>query len=233
MPLTLSKRLAAIAAAVPEGSRVIDVGTDHGYIPVWLAEKGRSPRMLASDIAAAPLEGARRTAALHGCTDKIEFRLCDGLSGCTADEVDAIIIAGMGGETIAKILTAAPWAAQKLLALQPQSKIYELRMWLNENGYTVRDAALVTDEGRIYVVWQVRAGGREELTYGQCLADKSLFSKRDPLLEPWLAMHLKKSLHKLGGLKKAAAVPQEEREFWQRACDELSEMRKETEKWQK
>ena len=102
----LQPRLRAIADLVPAGSRLLDVGTDHGYIPVALRLAGRIPSAIASDIGAEPLDHARRTAARYEA-DRIDFRLCDGLAAVAPEETDTIVIAGMGGDTIAAILAAA------------------------------------------------------------------------------------------------------------------------------
>lgn len=92
------------------GGRLADIGTDHGYLPVWLLQEGRIPSAIASDVGAEPLEHARRTAEEYE-TQGLDFRLCDGLSGIEPEETDTVVIAGMGGETIRDILRAAPWAA--------------------------------------------------------------------------------------------------------------------------
>lgn len=93
----MNKRLTAIASYIKDGRGVIDVGTDHGYLPVYLAKSGYKGRILASDINAAPLSTALRTAERAEIKDKVELLLCDGLEKCPSDAVDSIVIAGMGG----------------------------------------------------------------------------------------------------------------------------------------
>ena len=162
----LSRRLAAIAALVPRGSVCIDVGTDHGYVPAWLIQNGVCPRALASDINAGPLDSARRTARAAGTAGKTEFLLCSGLDACPENGADAIVIAGMGGETIAAILEAAPWTRNGAkLILQPQSRPELLRRWLTENGYVITQELLVED-GRIYQLLTAR-GGASTAEYSQ------------------------------------------------------------------
>ena len=102
--LQLQPRLQCIASLVPQGARLADVGTDHGYLPVWLLQHGRIESAIASDINALPLDHARATAREYGVTERMDFRLCPGLAKIKAEECDAIAIAGMGGETIAQIL---------------------------------------------------------------------------------------------------------------------------------
>ena len=119
----LTPRLRSVAELVPRGARFADVGTDHAYLPVWLLQQGRITGAVASDLRPGPLERARGTAEKYGLTGRMDFRLCDGLSGIQPDEVNTIAMAGMGGETIAAILAAAPWTWERecLLLLQPMS----------------------------------------------------------------------------------------------------------------
>lgn len=227
MSIVLSRRLACIAGRIVPGSRVIDVGTDHGYIPAWLAENGISPGIIASDIRVEPLKRAENTAKHAGVYDSIRFRLCAGLEGCEPDSVDTIIIAGMGGETIAGILEAAPWAREKQLLLQPQSKIPELRTWLYGAGYAIRDAELVSDAGRIYLVWSVTGG----YMAAPGVIDHQLVEKRDPLLPAWLDSEIKKKLKICRGLESSAAVRAEELGVCRQELNELLKLREETEAW--
>ena len=101
--LQLQPRLQLLADMVPFNSRLADVGTDHGYLPVWLLQQGRIPFAIASDINPDPLEHARQSAQEYG-VDGIDFRLCGGLDGIKPEEVDTIVIAGMGSNTIVGIL---------------------------------------------------------------------------------------------------------------------------------
>lgn len=129
--MELSPRLQAIARQVPQGARLADVGTDHGYLPVWLLLNGRIGYAIAADLRKGPLDRAKGTAQRFEQTDGISFRLCDGLTGIHEEEVDAVAIAGMGGETIAAILEAASWTKKgKLLLLQPMTGAPKLRRWL-------------------------------------------------------------------------------------------------------
>ncbi len=127
----LSPRLYAIARAAESGRHIVDVGTDHGYIPVWLALRGQTERITATDIRPGPLERAMRSAEAHGVESRIRFVLCDGLSYDGASAADSVIIAGMGGETIISILAGAPWTKSGTrLILQPQTRQDELCVWL-------------------------------------------------------------------------------------------------------
>lgn len=152
--ITLDKRLSAVAALVRPGSRLADIGTDHAYLPVHLVQAGVCPSAIASDIGAGPLEAARRTVTENGLTSEIALRLGDGLATVTADEVEDIAIAGMGGETIAAILEAVPWVkdARLRLILQPMTRAEDLRRWLLTNGFSVIEEHLIIDGRHLYPV---------------------------------------------------------------------------------
>ena len=145
--LELTPRLQAVADFVPEGARLADIGTDHAYLPVSLLLKGHIPSAVAADVKKGPLDHARQTAQEYGCTEKITFRLCDGLKDVKSYETDAIAIAGMGGETIIDILSAVKWVKEKELPviLQPMSRQPELRRWLWQNGYEIQEETLVQE----------------------------------------------------------------------------------------
>ena len=150
----LDKRLSAVAALVRPGSRVADIGTDHAYLPVHLVEAGICPSAIASDIGAGPLEAARRTVEAAGLTAQISCRLGNGLATVAPDEVEDIAIAGMGGETIAAILGAAPWVkeARLRLILQPMTHAEDLRRWLLQIGFSVLEEHLIRDGRHLYPV---------------------------------------------------------------------------------
>ena len=200
--LALQPRLRAIADLVPDGARLVDVGTDHGFVPVELLLSGRISSAIASDIGAAPLDHARRTAEQYDITEGIEFRLCNGLNGIAADDVNCIVIAGMGGDNIVSILEAAPWTKKDVfLLLQPMSKAEVLRRWLNESGYEVVSERLVADKGVIYPILSVRGGAmppaNDEQFWGGFLLND------DPLLNRYLDEHILRLHRAAAGLEKA------------------------------
>lgn len=201
--LALQPRLHMLARLVPEGCRLTDVGTDHGYLPVALLQQGRIAAAIASDIGAEPLEHARRTAMQYG-VDGMDFRLCAGLSGVAPEETDVIVIAGMGGETIISILQDAPWTAdgQHRLLLQPMTKAAALRHWLVDNGYTFTDEHLVEDKGRIYPILCVKGGVFRPLTEAEALCGVLLAD--DPLYAAYLTEHITKLRRSAEGLRRSS-----------------------------
>ena len=158
----LPPRLMKIAGYIDSGAAVADVGTDHGLLPAYLAQNGSARSVTATDISAGSLRSALRAAEKYGVADKITFFVADGLAGVSDDEIDTIVAAGVGGETIIHILESAPWTRKPgtKLILQPQTKIDKLCLWLRENGYAVRDVALTRDKGRTYSI--VLAEGRTQ-----------------------------------------------------------------------
>ena len=201
--LALQPRLHLLARLVPEGCRLTDVGTDHGYLPVALLQQGRIAAAIASDIGAEPLEHARRTAMQYG-VDGMDFRLCAGLSGVAPEETDVIVIAGMGGETIISILQDAPWTAdgRHRLLLQPMTKAAALRHWLADNGYTFTDEHLVEDKGRIYPILCVKGGVFRPLTEAEALCGVLLAD--DPLYAAYLTEHITKLRRSAEGLRRSS-----------------------------
>lgn len=172
--MELTPRLRAIANQIPQGARLADVGTDHGHLPVWLLLNGQIDRAIAADLRAGPLNRARETAQQYGQMERVSFRLCDGLADVEPDEVDTVVIAGMGGETIAAILQAAPWTRKdKLLLLQPMTGAPKLREWLQTNGYAILDEKISREGKKLYSIWTVRGGAMPPMTPAELWAGKN------------------------------------------------------------
>ncbi len=186
----MNERIQAIADLIPDGKGFIDVGTDHGYLPVALAERGYPGTILASDIGEEPLDAARRTAAQAGCTDRIRFLLCDGLALCPPDAVDTIVIAGLGGDTIVKILDEAEWCMDQryTLILQPMTKAEVVRYWLVYNEFEIRCEELVDDAGTLYQILVAVFGGETKLTDAELFAGKAALAKDRELYGRQLAL---------------------------------------------
>ena len=187
--ITLSPRLDAIAALVPNGARIADVGTDHALLPVKLLLSGRCSSAVATELRPGPLSRAKSNAEKYG-VEKIRFILCDGLEEIRPGEVDTVIIAGMGGENIAGILERAPWTNDGVtLLLQPMSRPEELRRFLCSAGFEITSERLVMDSGRIYSVICARGGEPASYTEAELytgryeqISGEALFL---PLLSGW------------------------------------------------
>ena len=152
--MKLSKRLQAIADFIEDGAAVADIGTDHGFIPVYLALKGTAGNIIASDISASSLAAARRSAADKDVTEAITFIVTPGLDGIDLTQIDTIVIAGVGGETILRIIENSLLTSDNgiKLILQPQSKIDILLRFLYDSGYEIRQTKTVHDKGKNYTV---------------------------------------------------------------------------------
>ncbi|MBR5540233.1 MAG: SAM-dependent methyltransferase [Clostridia bacterium] len=150
----LDARLTRVAAFVRHSSRLADIGTDHAHLPVQLVKNGVCTYAIASDVKKGPVAAATRTVSEAELSDKIDIRLGDGLETVSPDEVDDIVIAGMGGETIAKILRCAPWVQNERfrLILQPMTRAEKLRRYLWENGFDILTEAVVQDGRHWYTV---------------------------------------------------------------------------------
>lgn len=199
--LELTPRLRLLAEWVPEGARLADIGTDHGYLPVWLSLRGRVSSAIASDLRKGPLEHARETGRLYGA-EGIDYRLGNGLEGIAPEEVDVIVIAGMGGENIASILEAAPWTADgaHTLLLAPHTKSEVLRRFLMDHGCAIRREALVEDRGTLYPVMEVTAGTME-LSLGQQWGGAQLL--RDPLGDRYIIERMIRLFGAVAGLNRS------------------------------
>ncbi|MFJ2447209.1 tRNA (adenine-N(1))-methyltransferase [Pseudomonas sp. S04] len=137
---TLSMRLERVAAHVPAGARLADIGSDHGYLPVALMRRGAITAAVAGELAATPFHSAQRTVRDNGLQSRISVRLANGLAALeAADEISALTICGMGGETIRDILERGKTrlSGQERLILQPNGGEQPLRQWLMDNGYSI------------------------------------------------------------------------------------------------
>lgn len=152
----ISKRLNAVADYVTEGKRVVDVGTDHAYIPIFLLQEGRCKAALAADIGRGPLERARENIAENGLSDRIETVLSDGLKKIDTD-FECLILAGMGGKLIREILSEDPkkTASFEEMILEPQSDLETLRLYLRQNGYWIDRENMVLEDGKYYPILHV------------------------------------------------------------------------------
>jgi tRNA (adenine22-N1)-methyltransferase len=152
--LELTERLLAAASFVRDGAYFIDVGTDHAYLPIYLAEKGRISSATASDINEGPCESARAHIAENGFSDMIEVRRANGLAGHSARGKTDIVIAGMGGALICEILEKADFIKDKnvRLILQPMRNVRDLRAYLLCEGFHIVDEALAREGERIYEI---------------------------------------------------------------------------------
>lgn len=158
---TLNQRLAMCAGMVHPGAKLADIGTDHAYLPIWMAKSGLVSHAVAADLRENPLESARQNIIKYHVQNIVEARLSDGLRNICPGEADDIVIAGMGGEMIEQILAAAPWlrSSRKSLVLQPMTSAESLRRFLANEGYVLNTERAVRADGRVYSVMRAQFTG--------------------------------------------------------------------------
>ncbi len=189
MRIKLSNRLQAVARQIPAGLRVADVGTDHGYLPVYLVVNDIAPKVIASDRGKRPLDSARQLISLLSLENQIDVRLGDGLSVLQPDEAEVICLAGMGGVAIKEIISAGLPLAQaaKRLVLQPQRNVPAVRRFLVANGFKIVAEDLAEDDGFYYEIIAVEPG-LMELTEQEADFGPLLLRDGHPLFKEFLIL---------------------------------------------
>lgn len=161
--ITLDSRLSLCASFVRQDSKLADIGTDHAYLPVWLCQNGVCKSAVAADINPEPLSRGQLTIAQAGLEDKVKTRLSDGLKSISADEADDIVIAGMGGELIAKIILDCEYSRDKSkrFILQPMTKSELLIERLCQNGFEILSQDCCVASNKCYTVLLVQYSGEK------------------------------------------------------------------------
>lgn len=234
-PFSLSPRLQAAADLVPPGSRLVDVGTDHGRLPVWLIRHGVVRSAVASDLRPGPLGRAKDWAQRWGVSGQISFRLCDGLSAVDPAEAETVVIAGMGGETIADILHAARWASEgeHLYILQAMSGMDGLRRYLSAGGFAILREVLVEEGETLYVILLAKPGEMKPLTEGEIWVGRQTEDMASPLRRRYLEQELQKLRRAVAGLERSQRPEDREKKNWYTlAAWEVQQMKKEWDQWQ-
>lgn len=210
---TLSRRLERVAAHVPVGARLADIGSDHAYLPVALMRRGLLTAAVAGEVAATPFHAAQRSVRENGLEGSITVRLASGLRAIEpTDGISVISMCGMGGETIRDILDAdqARLSGDELLVLQPNGGGQPLRSWLMEHGYRIVAEEVLRENRFDYEIVVAERGepvvySAEELYFGPCL----MRERSEAFLGKWRRL-LKLKQKTLEGLGKATkGVPQD------------------------
>lgn len=197
--MELSKRLQAVVNLMPPMDTVCDVGCDHGYVAITFLQRGIVGHVIAMDVNAGPLEQAKKNAALFGVTDKLDFRLSDGLAKVKPGEADAFLCAGMGGRLMVRIMTEGRDAISRMkgAVLQPQSELALVRRYIYEMGWHIVKEDMVFEEdsdtpakGIYYPMMYIEPGeapmpDEASLTFGPLL-----LSEKHPVLRKFLEFSL-------------------------------------------
>ena len=203
--MELDDRLQALADFVEPGSRVADVGTDHGYLAIELIKSGKADFVIASDKNSGPLEAEGRSLRVEELTEKVTLRLGDGVQVLQPGEVDTVCIAGMGGVLMTEILEAKPEVVKELkhLILQPMNGAEELRRWLYRNSWHIVDESLAVDDGRIYEIIKAEQGRKKYPAPVELLIGPKLWEKKPPLLRHHIEQLLFQQKRVASGMEKS------------------------------
>ena len=186
--MELSKRLQAVADLLGEGLKVADVGTDHGYIPIYLVETGKCPAAFAMDINKGPILRAKEHIEAHGLQDKITVRQSDGVKALVVGECESVNIAGMGGALAIKIMEEGKEIFKSLqeFVLQPQSELDKVRIYLHENAYCIVKEDMVYEDGKYYPMMKLVNGPVEPYSQVELRYGKKLLEAKHPVLKQFL-----------------------------------------------
>ncbi|MDD6207030.1 MAG: class I SAM-dependent methyltransferase [Clostridiales bacterium] len=192
--LKLSKRMQMIADLVPKNSRIADIGCDHAYLSIYLMQKKIAKSVIAMDVNQGPLKIAKEHIKEAGLETNIQIRLSDGTNELKEGEADTLLIAGMGGRLIVKILDESFCRLKiKSLVLQPQSEISMVRRFLAQQGYEIRKESMVREDGKYYTaLFSVKS---EDYRFYPVYEryGKSLLESRNPVLKEYLLSQEKKN----------------------------------------
>ena len=211
MKLPISERLLACCNFVCKGDRVADIGCDHGYLGIHLLTNCIASHMIESDVAPGPLESARRNAAKYGVESAMTFCLSDGVKDIPRD-FDTLVCAGMGGDTMIHILSAAPWLRDRRyrMVLQCQSKTPMLRQFLDENGWRITEEAVLKEGKFLYTVMEVYyEPEHSRLEPGECYFPGALLenpSDKVPAYFAWVKKGLEITLAHQADAEKQVAL---------------------------
>ncbi len=186
----LSERLLAAAGMVTKGNIVADVGCDHAYTSIYLCQAGIAPKVIAMDVNKGPLVGAKANVEEAGLSEQIDIRLSDGLKKLLPGEADTVLLCGMGGLLMIKILSDYPEATASLkeLILQPQSEVGEVRMFLHKQGYEITEEHMLKEDGKFYVMMRAVKSEVPQAYETECdyVYGKLLLEEKNPVLLEYL-----------------------------------------------
>ncbi|MBR2008848.1 MAG: SAM-dependent methyltransferase [Peptococcaceae bacterium] len=204
--IKLSQRLQAIADLVPAGAKVADIGTDHGFLPCYLAQSGKAELVIACDVNAQPLALAQKNITDYNVGDKVSTRLGNGLAVLKPGEVDTVTIAGMGGSLMIDILDASPMVVDRLkrIVLQPNVGAEAVRIWAEKNRWQIVAEDLIR-ENDIFSVIIVLEQGRSDrfMSAVELYLGPKLLAEHHPMLGLYISEEWEKTQHILEQLAKS------------------------------
>lgn len=208
--MELNARLKSVYELLDEGCVMIDVGTDHCYLPIYAIRQGKCRRAYAADVRVGPLRNGEENARIYGCAERITTLLSDGLTALTEHQqadIDTVVCAGMGGTLIENIISAAPFLKnpEKTLILQPQKAVYELKEYLAAEGFVIEKEVLSLEGEKMYQCIKARFAG---MPYPSPNPFKNLRS--DPLFEEYAAREFRRLTKQKNGMQQGG-IPDRKR----------------------
>lgn len=193
--MKLTDRLLKIASLVSDGKKIADIGTDHGYIPVYLLKEGRVPFAVLADVNKGPLDNARKEVIQNNLLENVDLRLGSGIEVLEIGEVEEVIIAGMGGILISELLEAKKEVSHSIekLILQPMQAQEELRRYLLNNGYEILKEVLVREDFRIYEIIVAKYTGKNTIIEDEIQFEVGikLLENKDSLFHDFIGKKIK------------------------------------------
>lgn len=214
----LSSRLSAVAALIPPGEIVAEIGTDHAYLPIYLIQSGKASKVIATDINECPYVNALKKIKSLCLENAIDLRLGESLKVLKPGEATVLVIAGVGGNTTIQILRSSDAVLNTVntLVLNPANHQKDVRKWLLTNGWDIIDEDLVKEQGKYYqiIAGEKSSGAKEkEKEYSSLELEIGpiLIKKRHPLLKGYIEKKLKESIKVLKHLEKGSSLKSKER----------------------
>ncbi|MHB9782383.1 tRNA (adenine(22)-N(1))-methyltransferase [Streptococcus sp. 10F2] len=187
--MSLSKRLDIVSSFVSPGVKMLDVGSDHAYLPIALVKRGVISGAIAGEVVEGPFQSACQNVQKEGLTQQIQVRLASGLDAMTVEDgIEEIVIAGMGGRLISTILDQGQVKLQGIqtLILQPNNRENELRIWLEKHAYQIIAEEILEEAGKIYEIIVAKPGKMTLSWVEQTFGPYLLKSKPEVFRKKWL-----------------------------------------------
>lgn len=186
--MEISERLKTVASFVKESSSIADIGTDHGYVPIYLYKEGVINRAIACDVNRDPIKRAESNINLYHLGNVIETRLGDGLTPIKEGEIDGAVIAGMGGMLMIEILRKFPDKTDSFreLILQPQSDVPAVRKYIHSIGFKIEDETMLFEDGIYYNVIRAVHGKEKYTSDKDYLFGKINIDKKNNVLKKYI-----------------------------------------------
>lgn len=186
--ITLNERLTATVAFIDKCSTIADIGSDHGYSSIYMAQEGIAAKVIATDISAPSLAKTQKLVNERKLSGVIDCRVGDGLKVISPNEASAALIAGMGSELIASIIENSREVADKMdfLVLQPMNSAEPLRRALCNMGYEIIDEGITLDNDKFYQIIKCRYGNQRLLSQDELEIGTFVYRKKIPLCEEFI-----------------------------------------------